>query len=389
MSQPERLDDVVGTLSELGKTAVPVEDPLRAAYRRERIVRLLGTAITAEGRGARRRRALPWFAAAATVALALGSAGGWAWLHAREKPAAVATASEPSSAGEAELVAGDVSVRRNGQATALRAGELFVGGETVTTATDSVAEIGIASGRAELEASSQLEILRPTASERRLRLGTGSVDVDLPHKLGNGKHLIVETPDAEVMVIGTAFTVAVGGEHGSASTHVRVRRGTVWILQNGKQRAVLHPGDEWSSPVASSSAPAVPTAEAPAAAVRAPVASRATRESGRRGVAARAAVARTVDSGTLGEENRLFQAGLTARNAGDAGSAADAFGTLLSRYPRSVLREQALAEEFRALERAGRLSGAAVAARRYLASYPNGFAHADAERIASGLLGEH
>jgi outer membrane protein assembly factor BamD (BamD/ComL family) len=82
----------------------------------------------------------------------------------------------------------------------------------------------------------------------------------------------------------------------------------------------------------------------------------------------------------------LFEAGLAARNAGDDGRAADAFGTLLARYPRSVLSEQALAERFRALSRAGRTALAITAARRYLAAYPQGVARGDAERIASGLL---
>jgi hypothetical protein len=384
MSQPERLDDVVQTLSELGQSAAPVEDPLRASYRRERIVRLIGSSITNEARRARRRRALPWFAAAASVVLAVGSAGGWAWFHGHEAHAVAAVNTSPT-AGEAQLVAGEVSVRRNGAATALRSGDVLVGGETVTTAAYSVAEIGIASGRAELEASSELQIVAPTATERRLRLGTGSVDVDLPHKLGSGKHLIVETPDVEVMVIGTAFTVAVGQEHGAASTDVRVRRGTVWIMQNGKQRAVLHAGDEWSTPMTAPAPAPLPETPAPApTAARARNVARSVREVPR----VVAAVPRVVDSGTLAEENRLFQAGLTARNAGDAARAADSFGSLLAHYPRTVLRENALAEQFRALERSGRSSAAAVAARRYLASYPNGFAHSDAERIASGMLGD-
>jgi hypothetical protein len=384
MSQPERLDELVQTLDELGKTAVPVEDPLRAGYRRERIVRLLGSAITAEGRRARRRRALPWLAAAAAMALGVGGAGAGSVHHAAGASNAPAAAVERTRAGEARLVAGDVSVRRNGEATPLRAGEVFVGGESVSTAAYSVAELGIASGRAELEASSELTFVAPTSSERRLRLGSGSVDVDLPHKLEGGKHLIIETPNVEVMVIGTAFTVAVGSEHGAASTHVRVRRGTVWIMHGGKQRAVLHAGDQWTSPVATT---AVDAATEPVA--QAPVAERAVHARPRRGApAARVSEkSRVVDKGTLEEENRLFQAGLTARNGGDAGGAADAFASLLAHYPRSVLREQALAEQFRAQERAGRGSAAAVAARRYLASYPNGFARADAERIANGLLG--
>ncbi len=382
MSQPEHLDELVQTLDELGKTAVPVEDQLRAGYRRERIVRLIGTAITAEGRRARRRRALPWLAAAAAIVLGVGAAGALSLRHAAQS-SPVTAAVEPVRAGEARLVAGDVSVRRNGEATALHPGDVFVGGESVSTAAYSVAEIGIASGRAELEASSELELMPPTASERRLRLGSGSVDVDLPRKLEGGKHLIIETPDVEVMVIGTAFTVAVGNEHGAASTHVRVRRGTVWIMHGGKQRAVLHAGDEWTSPVAT---PAVATPEPVA---QAPVALRGVHERPRRVTLTPHVVekSRVVDKGTLEEENRMFQAGLTARNAGDPSGAADAFGSLLAHYPRSVLREQALAEQFRAQERAGRGSAAAVAARRYLASYPNGFARADAERIANGLLG--
>src|SRR5262249_56546346 len=95
----------------------------------------------------------------------------------------VAAATERAVAGEARLVSGDVSVRRNDRTSSLQIGDVFVDGEVVATAPYSVAEIGIASGRAELGASSELEIVSPTAKERRLRLRTGSVDVDLPHKL--------------------------------------------------------------------------------------------------------------------------------------------------------------------------------------------------------------
>jgi hypothetical protein len=387
MSDPERLDDVVQTLGELGKSAVPVEDPPRAAYRRERIVRLIGSSITAEKRRSRRLAARPWVAAAAAVALTFGAAGMWRSFRApAPKPVAAA---ERATAGEARLVSGDVSVRRNDKTSNLQVGEVLVGGEVVATAAYSVAEIGIASGRAELGASSELEVLSPTAKERRLRLRTGSVDVDLPHKLEVGKHLVVETPDAEVLVVGTAFTVNYGGEQSALKTEVHVRRGTVWIMQGGKQRAVLRAGDQWASQPAVAPDAAPVTALAPvvtsrkgrplrgAASTRQPPLNRASDGSGP-----------SADGGTLADENRLFQTGLTARNGGDSAGAADAFSGLLARYPRSVLREQALAEQFRALERAGRSSAAAVAARRYLASYPNGFARADAERMTSGLLGD-
>jgi hypothetical protein len=371
MSQPDRTDDLVQTLAELGKVAVPVEDPQRAAYRRERLVRLLGGAIAAEGRRPRRARLFPWLYAAAGLALAVsGGVAGWSLLSTPDS----VTATAQASAGEMRAIAGHVSMRREGRAAPLRVGDVLVGGEVVSTAPQSVLEIGLGSGRAELEESSELEIVRPTASERRLRLGMGTVDVDLPRRLESGKQLVIETPDVDVLVVGTAFTVDVGRAPGARSTRVRVRRGTVWITQGKKQLAVLNAGDDWSS-----AEPA--RAAAPVAPAAAPVKPNA------RAVAARAAAPqRSTESGTLAEENRLFEAGLAARNAGDHAGAADAFAGLLARYPRSVLREQALAEQFRALERAGRSSAATIAARRYLAGYPSGFARADAERVTGSLL---
>jgi hypothetical protein len=377
MSRPEPSDhDLMRTLSELGKGAVPVEDPQRAFFRRERVVRMLGASLDAQASRQRRgARTWLWASAAAAVVVA-GLAGA---LTLRSQDTAVAKA----SAGETRTVLGQVSVRRTGDATPLRAGDMLLGGEVVSTGVRSGVEIAIASGHADLGGLSELEVVPPTANERRLRLGTGSVDVDLPRKLEAGKHLVIETPDAEVLVVGTAFTVEVGSESGVRATHVSVRRGTVWIMQGGKQRAVLSAGDDWRSPIATAMAAAAPLPRAePAPAPETPAAGVARKSS----VAARpAAGSRPADPGTLAEENRLFQAALAARNAGDSSGAADTFASLLARYPRSVLREQALAGEFRALDRAGRSSAATVAARRYLSSYPSGFARADAERVANRL----
>lgn len=374
MTRPEPTEDTVTRmLRELGNAAVPVEDAQRAAYRRQRMVHKLGASIETQAtRNRRRARTWLWLSAAAALLVA-GVVGAWTL-----RPEATSVASVDASAGETRTVLGDVSVRRSGTATPLHAGDVLLGGEVVSTGARAGVEIRIASGHADLAASSELEVLRPTANERRLRLGTGAVDVDLPRKLEAGKHLIVETPDAEVLVVGTAFTVEVGGEGAARATHVSVRRGTVWIMQGGKQRAVLRAGDDWRSPVVT--APSTPTAEPKV--VEAQVASRPARSSALARVRGNA---RAADSGTLEEENRLYQAGLLARNAGDSAGAAEAFATLLARYPRTVLREQALAGEFRALDRAGRSSAATAAARRYLAGYPNGFARADAERVVNRL----
>jgi outer membrane lipoprotein YfiO/FecR-like protein len=390
MSRPEPLDDLVHQLGELGRAAVPVEDAQHAHYRRERLVRLLGTNIEAHARQKRSRLA-PWLRGAACAA-AVAAAGVVGFSVLRPQPTAPVARAAAAPAGDTRAVLGAVSVRRGGDATSLHAGDVFVGGEVISTAPASGVEIGIASGHADLAASSEMEIVRPTASERRLRLGAGSVDVDLPRKLEGGKHLIVETPDAEVLVVGTAFMVEVGSESGARATHVSVRRGTVWIMQNGKQRAVLRAGDEWRSSGTTTAArppavaPAPPSEEGKVASAPGRTSSAARAAIGRTSSGTRPAPApRAADSGTLEQENDLYQAGLTARARGDHAGAADTFAQLLSRYPRSVLREQALASQFRALERAGRSSSATVAARRYLASYPNGFARADAERVADGL----
>lgn len=384
MSRPESADDLVRALGELGKTAVPVEDAQRAAYRRERLVRLLGTQIEGQTQAPARSRyrLLAWVAAAAAL-LAVGTAGVYELQRAPVAPVAAVAV----SAGDARMVLGSVAVKRGAESGSLRPGEVLLGGEIVSTAAASGVEIGIASGRADLAASSELEILRPTASERRLRLGVGRVDVDLPRKLEAGKHLVIETPNADVLVVGTAFTVDVGRDGAEPATHVSVRRGTVWIMQGGKQRAVLRAGDEWKSEAVESRSAPVAAPALPAAAADEPRRGIAA-ETARKGAGRASVAARVVDSGTLAEENRLFQAGLTARNAGNFAGAADTFSTLLSRYPRSNLREQALAGEFRALDRAGRASAAVIAARRYLASYPSGFARVDAERVANGTSAE-
>jgi len=48
-------------------------------------------------------------------------------------------------------------------------------------------------------------------------------------------------------------------------------------------------------------------------------------------------VTKQTASGTLEEENRLFQAGLSSERQGDARAAAAAFDELLARYPQSPL----------------------------------------------------
>lgn len=367
MSARDSDPDLLRTLRELGTQAIPVREPAHAQYRREHVIRAIGRTLE-RVRASRTpaRRALAWLAAASFAAM-LGGAGFAAYSYLGDAPVAVAPA---GAVVAARTVVGTVTVGGSSAPHAAAVGDVFRGGEVVTTAAESRLGVGVEAGTVVLGESSRLEFVAPSAGERRVRLGAGTVDVDLPVKLAAGRHLVVETPNVEVLVVGTAFSVGVREAGTAVATRVSVRRGTVWVMENGKRRAVLVAGQEWESALPAAPA-AEPAEESPAPAAAPKPASGAGSRGG---------------DGTLAEENKLFQAGLSARNAGDPAAAAEAFATLLARYPRSVLAEQALAERFRALERAGRGSAAVVTARRYLASYPRGFARAEAERLTQGGL---
>jgi hypothetical protein len=376
--------DLVRVLESMGNAAVPVEDAEHAAARRERVVSALGNQIiTVHERGSRRFTVAMLLGVAAAAAVGVGLFG-LDRLRAADSDTRVVVAAP--SAGEVRGVVGRaVSKRGSAGRIDVEAGTRLNGGEELETFDGGALELSIDRGDVRLGAMSKLEVLSPTAKERRLRLGVGSVDVDVPHLGRSSERFVVETPTVDVVVVGTAFSVNVGGSVARRETNVNVRRGTVWIFSHGERLAVLKAGDAWSSeakPVAAGG-----TAPAPAVAPTPDDAPKTARKvASAPDVGAGDTSPKETATGSLAEENRLFEAGLSARNAGDDRRAADAFGNLLSRYPRSVLSEQALAERFRALSRSGRTALAVTAARRYLAAYPQGVARGDAERIASGLL---
>jgi hypothetical protein len=283
------------------------------------------------------------------------------------QPAPSATLVTPES-WKADAVVGSVHVQSGGVRRAVAAGDVVGVGDIVEADAGASVSLGLSSGDVKLMSAGRLEVVSTSAAERRLRVGFGAIDVDLPRKLPNGQALILETPDAQVRVVGTAFRVDVSlDDTGKPATEVNVRRGTVWVTQRGERRATLGAGSKWRS----AAQPAARAAVEPLA-VETP-----TKTAHGPSRPSRAAEAQ----GTLAEENRLYESALAARNAGDDRRAAEGFGQLLARYPRSVLGEQSLAERFRALDRAGQVSLSVAAARRYLAAYPDGFARADAERI--------
>ncbi len=72
---------------------------------------------------------------------------------------------------------------------------------------------------------------------------------------------------------------------------------------------------------------------------------------------------------------------VASRNGDDAGAVA-LLDTFLARFPRSVLKENAQVERFRALRRLGQVSEASHEARRYLAEHPDGMERDEAKRLA-------
>ncbi|HEX6276455.1 MAG TPA: FecR domain-containing protein [Polyangiaceae bacterium] len=363
----EKHDAVERALENLGRVAVPVEESSSSSVRRDRVVGALGSVL---GRVRARRTFVrrAWITMFSVMSVGAVALGGIAVVKLKEPPA-VARLAEPE-AWRTRSVVGTVLVRgADGLERSVTSGEVLRGGDILETRAGASVAFGLSSGDVRLGGVSRIGVVSTSSAERRLRVAMGAVEVDLPKKLPHGQALILETPDAHVRVVGTAFRVQVDVDAtGKSATEVSVQRGTVWVSQNGVRRATLGAGSKWRSPSETPVAAAVPPERREPARV---VASTPVQRSAR---------APEVQ-GTLAEENRLYEAALASRNAGDDRRAAEGFAQLLARYPRSVLVEQSLAERFRALDRAGQVSLAVAAARRYLAAYPEGFARADAERI--------
>jgi hypothetical protein len=252
-------------------------------------------------------------------------------------------------------------------------------GDALQTAAGAHAHLATHKSSVNVSESTELKLSQPSAAEERISLRRGRVDVSVDKAVETKRSVVVETPDAEVVVRGTVFDVRVEPLASATNTRVHVTRGSVWVLAQGVQVALLSAGQSWSStggievvepkPVSVPTAVVEPVAPPVAVKVAAPSAP-----------AAKEAPSRRV--GTLAEENRLFAAGVEARNRGDALRAAELFGELLSTYPQSTLREVAQVEHFRALGQAGQTARAAGEARRYLAEHADGAARSEARDMA-------
>jgi hypothetical protein len=360
---------------------------------REQGIAIVARAIGESARRKQRARLLVYgaaFASAAGVALVAG------FLGARHATATGEAALNCSANGTCSPVAAALQVGRVD-------GHNFVPGESLEArgAQGKRVEFPHATEVA-LDPQTDLEY-RQGDTTRRFGLMRGAVHLRVG-KLAPGQRFVVETPDAEVEVRGTAFHVALaepGSGCASPRTSVSVDEGVVEVRFHGETYRVT-PGGHWPERCEIEAQPApLPPITQPSelsletsSPANAPPARSAPRERRVAAPAAKPAAPSTVEatppptenstasdsSSALSEQNNLYAKAVAARRAGRLMEALASYEQLLDRFPNCALGESARAERLRLLMRINPTK-AKVEAARYLARYPRGLASADARAL--------
>jgi hypothetical protein len=335
---------------------VPVEDPERSAAREEKTTVVIAKAIrrAAEDKrkSRRRRRVAGALLAAAAIMLVVGFA-----LRGSTGPTSVADASRPTVAAEVRAVEGRLEIVRGGKPTSLERGHAraLATGDVIVSPAEAFGTLSLSrTPRLDVASSTRvvLDDVRDPAS--RLRVDQGHIGVRVDGVHDGVPKLVVDTPDASIVVVGTVFTVDVSARDaaGEGFTLVAVMRGTVAVMRDGVEVARVVAGQTWSSRTEDESkvrSVAAPAPETAAERLEAP-----------RRTAGRSAPPREGEFegrpplvGTLGVENALYQQAIDARNSGEDATMIRHLNELLARFPESPLAEQARAQRERAEERLG------------------------------------
>jgi hypothetical protein len=199
-------------------------------------------------------------------------------------------------------------------------------------------------------------------------------------KLGAGERFVVRTPDAEVEVRGTSFSVAIAPSEpacGAGSvTRVTVDEGVVVVRRGGTETRVGK-GEEWPAGCDA------PVADGDTGDPSIPDRSNTNIPSGRH-PSRRDSAGGNTSASSLVEQNNLFSEALAYKNGGQHAAAIAAFERFLAKYPSSNLAENAAVERMKLLLADDPPRGVA-AARQYLRRYPNGFAQSDARSAVAGV----
>jgi ferric-dicitrate binding protein FerR (iron transport regulator) len=298
-------------------------DAARLEQRRERVVPRLRAEVRARHAGELRRRR--WRRVGSALALAAAAVLAIGIASTRRAPLLV----DAGATGlVVEGVGGESSLWSDTVPHRLVAGERLndpVRGE-VRTAEAGWARLRNGQGLSLALAGAtvvDLAELRGVAGERRVFLARGELSCEVP-KLPSGEQFVVVTPDARVVVHGTAFSVHVV----DAATCVRVQHGTVSVSRPGRT-IVLRDGESAGCERSTQPSPEAPKPVATAAA-RVPhsLPRTASKPSG-------------ASPSTLPQETALLQAALAAERQGDHASARRNLRVLLARYPSSPLADEA------------------------------------------------
>ncbi len=358
MSAPRYARLTSAVLARLGAAPPPTPDPDDRAQAIAAIARAIATT--------RQRRRVRWAAAAfgAAAAVVLTAFGGY---RLAARGAAVApSAAIASVAIVAHPVSGGSSVMVSGAQAPLDDGRLLGPGSRVVTPADGRAMLSFSTGSTVLLREGTDMTVATEGAIQRLQLDTGSVELHVA-KLAADHRFIVGTPDSEVEVRGTQFSVAVvapdAGCGAGVRTRVAVSEGVVVVRHAGVEDRVTL-GAPW--PAGCQRAPSAPVI----AALRPP-----------RNAPTQIAASTT---STLADQNNLFAAAASAKRSGDTRGAVAVLDRFLATYPTSPLTESVVVERMRILrQQAGARDRAMSAAKEYLTRYPDGYAHAEAEAIVA------
>jgi ferric-dicitrate binding protein FerR (iron transport regulator) len=331
VTREQRSEPPVDILDVLRQRGVPVDSGDDSVHRAE-TVGMIERTIFAEKASRVRRRAYRVVAVALVSVSAL--AAGWYGVVGLAGNQQVATAPadqaapEVTSGSRLTAIAGVVVSTHDGDARAVAANDVIDvrDGDEIRTSADGSARLALPRAvSVELGAATKLWMVLANEVEQRVRLDLGQVAVAVPNP-GGPKSFVVRTPDSEVIVHGTRFTVDVAssGEADGTVTSVGVSRGSVLVVHGAEQRLV-RAGDSWSS--------AAPTTEARSG--------QSERVGGTVRSVRRVASHFVAKDGTLTEQNRLFQEALDARANGDDARVVRSLDSLLARFPESALAPEA------------------------------------------------
>jgi hypothetical protein len=341
------------------------EEPPTPEARAEAIAAIAG-AIAARGR---KRRALRWTAwvgsAGAAAAVAIGVVGfvRFEAHHAARTPAGPPVASAREVQITAHPMGGVASLVVSGSQAPLADGRSLAEGSRLVTPPDGRANLAFSTGTSVLVGEGTDVMLGGEGATQVLRLNSGWIDLHVA-KLADSQKFLVDTPDAEVEVRGTRFRVILARADascgGGTTTRVVVSEGVV-VVRHANVESSVSAGEQW--PPGCAAAPVLTSAAA----------SRMQDSAG----------GASLVSSTLADQNDLFGEGLAHKRRGEVKRALASFDRFLDEYPTSALAESAMVERMR-LFRSSSSSRTPQAAKRYLATYPNGFAHGEAEAILAG-----